>query len=137
MQEETERNPVLAAPGSKDIGGLIASSTTETNRADSEKFQGLSDEEANALCKQDENLKLAYGIARQYWGKGIETKELRAASLLGLVEASRNFDPILGIPFGGFAHHRIRGAVKDLFRRGKFAPDFQPKESLKAPIIVD
>jgi RNA polymerase sigma factor (sigma-70 family) len=73
---------------------------------------------------------------RRYLGNGIELRELRAASLLGLVEAAENFDPERGIPFWGFAQHRIRGAVKDLFRPSNFAPDYQRKESINAPAVL-
>ena len=123
---------MLGAPGPNDYSGLIASSTIDGSRGDGTKFQWLSEKDANDLCKQHE--KLAYNIASRYAGKGIGIGDLKAASLLGLVEASRNFDPKLGIPFWGFALHRTEGAVKDLFRPGRYAPDFQRKESLNTSI---
>ena len=125
----------MAAPGSDNYSGLLAGSTTLVSRANNEKLQGLSDKEANELCKQHE--RLAYNIAGRFLGKGIGIDELKAASLLGLVEASRSFDPKLGIPFWGFARHRTEGAVKDLFSPKRYAPDFQRKESLNAPIVND
>jgi len=124
---------VLAAPGSNDYRGLLATSTTAVSRADGTKFQELSNKEANELCEQ--HIGLAYNIAERHLGKGIKREELRAASLLGLVQASRNFNPKLGIPFWGFAQHRTEGAVKDLFRPGKYGPDYPRKESLNAPIV--
>ena len=120
MWGEREGSPVFAAPGSNDYCGLVASTTNEASRANGGNFQGLSDKEANDLC--DEYELLAYKIAKQYRGKGIKLDELKAASLLGLVEASRNFDPNRGVPFGGYAHHRIRGAIKDLFLPGQVRP---------------
>jgi DNA-directed RNA polymerase specialized sigma subunit len=130
MWGEREGSPVFAAPGSNNYSGLIASSTNIAIRENAGKFQGLSDKEANDLC--DKYKLLAYKIARQYRGKGIKLNELKAASLLGLVEASRNFDPNRGVPFGGYSHHRIRGAIKDLFLPGKFAPDVKRSDSLDA-----
>jgi RNA polymerase sigma factor (sigma-70 family) len=132
-EHEGGRNPVLGAPGSNNYSGLIASSTTETSREHGTKFQQLTEKEANALCEK--HIKHAYNIAGRYEGKGIARKELRAASLLGLVEASRNFNPKLGIPFWGFAQHRTEGAIKDLFRPSKYAPDYQRKDSLNAPAV--
>jgi len=52
MWEQKGQNPVLSAPGSKNIGGLIASSTCENSGSIASNFQGLSDEEANNLCKR-------------------------------------------------------------------------------------
>jgi DNA-directed RNA polymerase specialized sigma subunit len=45
-------------------------------------------------------------------------------ALLKLLE---KFDPNRGIPFGGYAQYWIAGAIKDLFKAGKYAPDFQRK----------
>jgi RNA polymerase sigma factor (sigma-70 family) len=132
MWEETERSPVLAAPGSNGYSGLIPSSTSNKGRSEACKFQGLSDKDANDLCLQYEPL--IYKIARRYRGKGIGLKELKAAGSLGLVEASRKFDPDRGIPFGGYAQHWIAGSIKDLFRPRNYAPDFQRGDSLDAPL---
>jgi RNA polymerase sigma factor (sigma-70 family) len=131
MWEETERSPVLAAPGSNNYSGLIASSTSNKGRSDACEFQGLSEKEANDLCLQFD--RLVCKIAHRYRGKCIEFDELKAAGLLGLVTASRKFDRSRGIPFGGYAQHWIAGAIKDLFRPGKYAPDFQRKDSLNVP----
>ncbi len=49
-------------------------------------------------------------------GHRCEADELRSAGDLGLVEAIRRFDPSRGIPFGGFARHRIVGAILDELR---------------------
>jgi RNA polymerase sigma factor for flagellar operon FliA len=48
---------------------------------------------------------------------GVDIENLEAAALLGLVEAAGQFDPARGVPFLGFATHRIRGAVIDELRR--------------------
>jgi RNA polymerase sigma factor (sigma-70 family) len=134
-EQEGGWNPVLGAPGSNNYGGLLASSTINKGRSDVCKFQGLSNKHANDLCLQHKPL--VYKIARRYQGKGIKLDELKAAGLLGLVEASRKFDPERGVPFGGYAQHWIAGAIKNLFRPKNFAPDFQREDSLDAPLPTD
>lgn len=47
--------------------------------------------------------------------------DLWAAGLCGLVEASRRFDPGSGVPFAGYAHARIRGAILDAARAADWA----------------
>lgn len=47
----------------------------------------------------------------------IEVEELQSLGNEGLVEAARRYDPELGVPFGAFAHLRIRGAMLDGARR--------------------
>jgi len=47
---------VLAAPGSNNYSGLIASSTSNKGRSDACEFQGLSEKEANDLCLQFDRL---------------------------------------------------------------------------------
>ena len=41
MWEETQRSPMLAAPGSNDFTGLIASTTVKTIGQDGDKSQAL------------------------------------------------------------------------------------------------
>jgi len=115
MWEQGGRNPVLAAPGSKDIGGLIASSTTRTSGTEAEKVQVLSDEEAK-LC--EDYLPFAYKTAGHYVGKGIALDELRSASVIGLIKASQGHDPQRG-PFGPYARHWCKGEITALFKEVK------------------
>lgn len=46
----------------------------------------------------------------------VDRSELWSAGALGLVDASRRFDPAAGVPFTGFAIIRIRGAILDCTR---------------------
>jgi RNA polymerase sigma factor (sigma-70 family) len=131
MCGETERSPALAAPGSNNYTGLIASSTTETIGAKASKVQGLSDDDANDLCERYKPL--AFKIAGQYRNRGVELDELRAAGLLGLVQASRRFDPERDIAFGGYAQHWIKGQILELFKPKADAIGFGRAESLNAP----
>ena len=116
MGEQMERSPVLAAPGSKDIGGLLASSTTRASGREAEKIQVLSDEEANELCEK--HLPLAYKTAGLYMGRGVAPDEVRSASVAGLFEASRRYDPQRGL-FGPYAKHWCKGEIKALFKDAK------------------
>lgn len=43
--------------------------------------------------------------------------ELHSAGCEGLVEAALRYDPESGVPFAGFAHFRVRGAMIDAARR--------------------
>jgi RNA polymerase sigma factor (sigma-70 family) len=119
MWGETERSPALAAPGSNNFAGLIASSTISKIGSTDEKFQGPLDEEANDLCKR--YLPLAYKIAADYAGQGIDLDTRRSAGLSGLVIASRKFDPALGT-FGAYARHWVKGEITALFKKKKYDP---------------
>src|SRR5262245_65056886 len=48
---------------------------------------------------------------------GLDSENLEAAGMLGLVEAARHFDPNRGVDFRTYAQSRIRGAVLDELRR--------------------
>jgi RNA polymerase sigma factor (sigma-70 family) len=118
MWEETERSPALAAPGSNNFVDLIASSTTSTSGREAGKVQVLSNEEANELCEK--YLPLAYRTAGLYMGRGKSPDEVRSASVAGLFEASRRYDPQRG-PFGPYARHWCKGEIRALFKPGKDA----------------
>ena len=114
MCREMERSPALAAPGSNDFTGLIASTTVQTVGAKADKVQAPCLEETNDLCERYRLL--AFRIAGEYRNKGVELDDLRSAGLLGLTIASRKFDPTRGVPFGGYAQHWIRGQIRSLFK---------------------
>ena len=52
----------------------------------------------------------------------MELDELIQVGMIGLLEASRAFDPTKGIEFENFAHSRVRGAMLDEVRRLSFLP---------------
>ena len=54
--------------------------------------------------------------------KFVDRSELISAGMMGLVEAATRYDFDRGIPFGGFAVQRIRGAVLDVARSADWAP---------------
>jgi len=54
--------------------------------------------------------------------KFVDRSDLISAGMMGLVEAGTRYDFDRGIPFGGFAVQRIRGAVLDVARSADWAP---------------
>lgn len=52
----------------------------------------------------------------------MELDELIQVGMIGLLEASRAYDPCKGIEFENFAHSRVRGAILDEVRRLSFLP---------------
>lgn len=73
----------------------------------------------------ERNLPLCDGevrkFERQFPGLA-ERGELESWAREGLMEASRRYDPDRGVPFHGFAHYRIRGAIIDGVRRNGAVP---------------
>jgi RNA polymerase sigma factor (sigma-70 family) len=114
MWGEMERSPALAAPGSNDYSGLIASSTSRSIGANADKVQGLTEKEESDLCQQYRPLILS--LAARYSGKGIPFKELEAAGQLGLVRALRKCDPDRRKTFGAYAKQWVRGEMTALFK---------------------
>ena len=47
----------------------------------------------------------------------VSVEDLISAGNEGLVQAALRYDPASGVPFGAFAHYRIRGAMIDYARR--------------------
>jgi RNA polymerase sigma factor FliA len=65
-------------------------------------------------------LGLVIAIARNIQSRlpsSVDFDDLVGAGNLGLVEATRRFDPARGTSFGAFAKHRIRGAITDSLRQ--------------------
>ncbi|HEX7098205.1 MAG TPA: sigma-70 family RNA polymerase sigma factor [Acidimicrobiia bacterium] len=79
-------------------------------------------ESANDLVL--ENLELVGQLVQQMaarYPRHVDRGELWSAGVLGLVEASRRFDPAMGIPFPRYAAIRIRGAIIDSTRSRDWA----------------
>ncbi len=82
----------------------------------------LTTSEQNALV--DETLDLVGHIVSEVsarYPRHVDRTELWNAGALGLVEASRRFDPDSGIPFARYAAIRIRGAIIDSTRTRDWA----------------
>ena len=55
-------------------------------------------------------------------GHAVASEDLWAAGAMGLIEASRRFDPSRDVKFETFAEHRVRGAMVDEMRRMDHLP---------------
>lgn len=64
-----------------------------------------------------ENVRLAYKIAWNFRGCGIEQEELRGLALLGLVKAASSFDESKGFKFATFAAPVIRNEILTEIRK--------------------
>jgi RNA polymerase sigma factor (sigma-70 family) len=129
MWGEIERSPVLTAPSFNDYVGLTATSTNSIVGEKDEETQA-----ANDLC--DRYRPLALKIAGDYRDRGIHFEDLRSAAYLGLVSASRKFDPARGA-FGPYAKPWIKGEITRLFKPNADAMGFGRSESLKIPARGD
>jgi RNA polymerase sigma factor for flagellar operon FliA len=56
------------------------------------------------------------------WPNDVDRAEMASAGRVGLVEASRSFDPSKGVAFADWARIRARGAVLDAVRDAGWAP---------------
>lgn len=68
------------------------------------------------LSPADQNRLIRREVAAFLRGVPIDEapiEDLEAAARLGLEEAAASYDPRLGVPFGAFARHRVRGAIRD------------------------
>ncbi len=81
---------------------------------------------SNSLVEQ--NLGLVHMCAGRFKERGIEYEELYSAGCLGLVKASRNFNPELGYAFSTYAVPVILGEIKQCFRN---AGDVKVSRGLK------
>jgi RNA polymerase sigma factor for flagellar operon FliA len=73
--------------------------------------------EANALAVAHLWLvdRMAANLARRF-PTHIDRSDLWSAGVVGLVEASRRFDPSLGVPFPSYASARVRGEIMEAAR---------------------
>jgi RNA polymerase sigma factor for flagellar operon FliA len=55
-------------------------------------------------------------------GHAVMAEDLWAAGAMGLIDASRRFDPARDVKFETFAEHRVRGAMVDEMRRMDHLP---------------
>lgn len=82
----------------------------------------LTQEERDALVVEHLDLvgQVVAEVAARY-PRHVDRSELWNAGALGLVEASRRFDPTAGSPFGRYASIRVRGAIIDSTRTRDWA----------------
>lgn len=65
--------------------------------------------------------RIAYHLLSRLPGS-VQVDDLIQAGMLGLLEASRRYDPSQGASFATFAERRVRGAMLDEIRRGDWVP---------------
>ena len=66
-----------------------------------------------------QHLPLVAHLVREVRGKvpsHVDAADLHSAGLMALVQAARSFDASRGVPFGGYATVRVRGAILDELR---------------------
>lgn len=73
-------------------------------------------DESNNLAEN--NLGLVHLCANRFRNKGIEYDDLYGAGCIGLLKASKAFDPERGVRFSTYAVPVILGEIKRLFRDG-------------------
>ncbi|MGQ0656628.1 MAG: RNA polymerase sigma factor FliA [Chromatiales bacterium] len=80
-------------------------------------------EDAQQLVQQHATLvkRIAYHLMSRL-PPSVHAEDLIQAGMIGLLEASRNYDPALGASFETYAGIRIRGAMLDEIRKGDWAP---------------
>jgi len=81
------------------------------------RYAAVGDEESAFIARHAELIsRLARRMAART-GNAVSADDLWSAGALGLLEASRRFDPNREVRFESFAEHRIRGAMLDELRR--------------------
>ncbi len=76
----------------------------------------------NLVLKHMENVgRIAKDIARKL-PVNVDVDDLTQAGMVGLVDASKRYDPATGLKFWTFASHRVRGEILDYLRAIDGAP---------------
>lgn len=94
-----------------------AQMTRQTNQTDKTETGASASYDPNEVVV--ENLELVGQLVQQVasrYPRHVDRSELWGAGVLGLVEASRRFDPSMGIPFARYAAIRVKGAIVDSTR---------------------
>jgi RNA polymerase sigma factor for flagellar operon FliA len=93
------------------------------NRAAPHEPPACTESRRNALI--EEHLGMVPKVVAKTIGRGAPRRDMDeyiSAGYLGLVQAARTFDPVVGVNFGVYAYGRIRGAVLDEMRKQCFLP---------------
>lgn len=65
----------------------------------------------------EDNIKLAFYMAKRYKCPFVDQEDIQGAALLGLVKASARYEPVKGIKFSVFACIVIRNEILQLLKR--------------------
>ena len=101
----------------------------------------------------EENLGLVHLCANRFRGKGIEYDDLYSAGCIGLIKASKAFDPERGVKFSTYAVPMIIGEIRrylrdnnsirvsrslrDIAYKAIYAREKYTKEHLKEPTLTE
>lgn len=114
----------LSGKTNEQIGGMMA----KTNKAQMNKtngwimYVGKAGAEAEVI---ESHVNLVRKIAQNLIGRlppTVQIEDLMQAGMLGLLEASKNFDTSKGASFETYASIRIRGSMLDEIRKNDWAP---------------
>ena len=74
------------------------------------------------------HLGLCYSMAQKHFGGKTPDEDIKAAAMLGVVEASQKFDPENGSTFGSYAKHYIRAEISRCKQRNWFPVSYSERE---------
>lgn len=109
--------------------------------ADKKTGTPISPQQAEAMVLEHASLvkRIAYHLSGRL-PNTVQIEDLIQAGMIGLIEASRNFDDSQGASFETYAGIRIRGAMIDEVRRNGWAPRSvhrKSREALEAARVVE
>lgn len=84
---------------------------------ESSRYRTASSERESLVLSHLSLVRHVLGRLAAHFPAGIDTENLEAAGILGLVDAANKFDPSRNIKFKSYAYIRIRGAMLDELRR--------------------
>ena len=93
----------------------VSGLATYTAMQQQQNFDDLVDQHAGLVKR------IAYHLMNRL-PPNVQADDLIQAGMLGLLEASRNYDPTQGASFETYAGIRIRGAMLDEIRRSDWTP---------------
>jgi RNA polymerase sigma factor (sigma-70 family) len=82
-----------------------------------------------------EALPMVRRMASRYRGTSLGAEDALGVGAVALVEAGCRFDPSHGVPFGGFAFRRVKGAMQDASQGGRGSRGGRP--DLETPCDPD
>ncbi len=71
---------------------------------------------------------LCYSMAQKHFGGKTPNEDIKAAAMLGVVEASQKFDPENGATFGSYAKHYIQAEISRCKQRNWFPVTYSEHE---------
>jgi RNA polymerase sigma factor for flagellar operon FliA len=112
-----------AEPGELNVNDSIANNLNSINNITTELYDEVRKSTAASIVKRYALLvkKIAYHLMNKL-PPSIQEEDLCQAGMIGLLEASKNYDSTKGASFETYAGIRIRGAMLDEIRKIDWAP---------------